>query len=252
MLVGVAAGGARRRPRRTRSSESSSASRSARSRRSSTCWPTCTCGPGWPAAPPTPPPPSSTTRAIGDPAPGRSSAAKLLAGEAAIDQRPDRRPDPRRHGLHLGHAAELPAQAGLGARAGLRDRPTTTLPSALGCGDRGRPHGRPRDDGLHWTSRRSSTRSTTASRRSRFNRPDQLNAVSPADDRASCAQAYAAAEADDDVWILLVTGNGPGVLRRRRRRRDPRRRPRRSTRSPTCRRTRSGRRRRRRRRRSAR
>ena len=31
-----------------------------------------------------------------------------------------------------------------------------------------------------------------------FNRPDQLNAVSPAHGPSSCASAYAAAEADDD------------------------------------------------------
>ena len=41
-----------------------------------------------------------------------------------------------------------------------------------------------------------------------FNRPDQLNAISPADGSASCADAYAAAEADDDVWTIVVTGTG--------------------------------------------
>lgn len=40
-----------------------------------------------------------------------------------------------------------------------------------------------------------------------FNRPDQLNAVSPLMAR-ELRQAYAAAEADDSVWILLVTGAG--------------------------------------------
>ena len=30
----------------------------------------------------------------------------------------------------------------------------------------------------------------------------------PADGRASSGEAYAAAEADDDVWTILVTGNG--------------------------------------------
>ncbi|MBX6387939.1 MAG: enoyl-CoA hydratase/isomerase family protein [Frankia sp.] len=40
-----------------------------------------------------------------------------------------------------------------------------------------------------------------------MNRPDQLNALSPAMIR-ELRQAYADAEADDDVWILLVTGNG--------------------------------------------
>ena len=57
-----------------------------------------------------------------------------------------------------------------------------------------------------------------------FNRPDQLNAVSPQMVR-ELQQAYAAAEADPDVWISIITGSGSRVLRRRRRGRDPRRRP---------------------------
>ena len=40
-----------------------------------------------------------------------------------------------------------------------------------------------------------------------FDRPDQLNALSPAMVE-ELRQAYDAAEQDDDVWILLVTGNG--------------------------------------------
>jgi enoyl-CoA hydratase/carnithine racemase len=40
-----------------------------------------------------------------------------------------------------------------------------------------------------------------------LDRPDQLNALSPAM-VTELHDAYAAAEADDDVWILLVTGNG--------------------------------------------
>ena len=40
-----------------------------------------------------------------------------------------------------------------------------------------------------------------------FNRPDQLNALSPLMVR-ELRVAYEAAEADDDVWILLVTGAG--------------------------------------------
>jgi enoyl-CoA hydratase/carnithine racemase len=40
-----------------------------------------------------------------------------------------------------------------------------------------------------------------------FNRPDQLNAVSPAM-AAELRRAYAAAEADEAVWTLIVTGNG--------------------------------------------
>ena len=40
-----------------------------------------------------------------------------------------------------------------------------------------------------------------------FNRPDQLNAVSPAM-AAELRRAYAAAEADDSVWTIIVTGNG--------------------------------------------
>src|SRR5256885_16333564 len=39
------------------------------------------------------------------------------------------------------------------------------------------------------------------------NRPDQLNALSPAMIR-ELRTAYAAAESDDDVWILVVTRNG--------------------------------------------
>jgi enoyl-CoA hydratase/carnithine racemase len=40
-----------------------------------------------------------------------------------------------------------------------------------------------------------------------FNRPDQLNAVSPAM-VLELQQAYAAAEADESVWTIIVTGNG--------------------------------------------
>jgi enoyl-CoA hydratase/carnithine racemase len=40
-----------------------------------------------------------------------------------------------------------------------------------------------------------------------FDRPDQLNAVSPEMVR-ELRDAYASAEADDDVWIIIVTGNG--------------------------------------------
>ena len=40
-----------------------------------------------------------------------------------------------------------------------------------------------------------------------FNRPDRLNAVSPEMAR-ELRQAYAAAEADDDVWTIIVTGSG--------------------------------------------
>ncbi len=40
-----------------------------------------------------------------------------------------------------------------------------------------------------------------------FDRPDRLNALSPAM-ITELRDAYARAEADPDVWILLVTGNG--------------------------------------------
>jgi enoyl-CoA hydratase/carnithine racemase len=40
-----------------------------------------------------------------------------------------------------------------------------------------------------------------------LDRPDQLNALSP-QMVAELRQAYAAAEGDDDVWTILVTGNG--------------------------------------------
>src|SRR4051794_3401454 len=40
-----------------------------------------------------------------------------------------------------------------------------------------------------------------------LNRPDALNALSPSMIN-ELRRAYAAAEADDDVWTLLVTGNG--------------------------------------------
>jgi enoyl-CoA hydratase/carnithine racemase len=40
-----------------------------------------------------------------------------------------------------------------------------------------------------------------------FDRPDQLNALSPAM-IGELRRAYAAAEADDDVWITIVTGSG--------------------------------------------
>jgi enoyl-CoA hydratase/carnithine racemase len=40
-----------------------------------------------------------------------------------------------------------------------------------------------------------------------FNRPDQLNAVSPAM-VGELRRAYAAAEADESIWTIVVTGNG--------------------------------------------
>jgi enoyl-CoA hydratase/carnithine racemase len=40
-----------------------------------------------------------------------------------------------------------------------------------------------------------------------FDRPDRLNAMSPAMIR-ELREAYADAEADPDIWILIVTGNG--------------------------------------------
>jgi enoyl-CoA hydratase/carnithine racemase len=40
-----------------------------------------------------------------------------------------------------------------------------------------------------------------------FNRPDQLNALSPEMIR-ELRQAYAAAEADENVWLIIVTGKG--------------------------------------------
>lgn len=40
-----------------------------------------------------------------------------------------------------------------------------------------------------------------------FDRPDQLNAISPQMAR-ELRSAYATAEADDEVWILIVTGKG--------------------------------------------
>ena len=57
-----------------------------------------------------------------------------------------------------------------------------------------------------------------------FNRPDQLNAISP-HMAFELRRAYAAAEADEEVWTLLITANGRAFCSRRRRHRDPRRRP---------------------------
>ena len=42
-----------------------------------------------------------------------------------------------------------------------------------------------------------------------FNRPDQLNTVSP-QMAEELRDAYARAEGDEDVWITIVTGNGRG------------------------------------------
>ena len=69
---------------------------------------------------------------------------------------------------------------------------------------------------------------------------------------ASCATAYAAAEADDDVWTILVTGNGRAFCAGADVDRDPRRRPGRLRGAVPLDLSRSGRRRRRARRRSAR
>ena len=40
-----------------------------------------------------------------------------------------------------------------------------------------------------------------------FERPDQLNALSP-EMISELRRAYTASETDDDVWITIVTGNG--------------------------------------------
>ena len=40
-----------------------------------------------------------------------------------------------------------------------------------------------------------------------FNRPDRLNAIS-AQMESELHDAYTRAEGDDDVWTLIVTGNG--------------------------------------------
>jgi enoyl-CoA hydratase/carnithine racemase len=40
-----------------------------------------------------------------------------------------------------------------------------------------------------------------------FDRPERLNAISP-EMAEELRHAYAAAEADPEVWTLLVTGNG--------------------------------------------
>ena len=58
-----------------------------------------------------------------------------------------------------------------------------------------------------------------------FNRPDQLNALSPQMVARAARRPTPRAEADDDVWTIARHRQRAGVLRRRRRRRDPRRRP---------------------------
>src|ERR1700761_1893861 len=45
-----------------------------------------------------------------------------------------------------------------------------------------------------------------------FNRPDQLNALSPEMIR-ELREAYAMAEADDEVWLSIVTGKGRAFCR---------------------------------------
>ena len=63
------------------------------------------------------------------------------------------------------------------------------------------------DGESRWSSRRSSTRSPTAPRRSRSTGPTS-STRSARRWSSELRQAYAAAEADDDVWTILVTGNG--------------------------------------------
>ena len=122
--------GPSRRPGPTPSNVSSSTSRSARSRRSSTSWPTGTCatnlGPeldlcgrrGPRRSPGRRPRPSG----VGRQAPRHRGGPR---------RRRHRGAGPRRDGLHLGHAPQLPAQAGLGAggelRLGRRPRPPRGL-----------------------------------------------------------------------------------------------------------------------------
>jgi len=83
-----------------------------------------------------------------------------------------------------------------------------------------------------------------------FNRPDQLNAINLRMQR-ELEQAFAAAEANEGVWMIVVSGSGPrsapGPTSRRSRRTAGT-----STRSRTCLPSSSGRLRRRPRRRSAR
>ena len=113
--------------------------------------------------------------AVGDARPvgQRGQAAGRRGGDR---QRPGRRADPRRDGLHLGDAPELPAQAGLGAREQRSARPiaraSRSLPTWRGrlAGPRPPQHQR-REAGSTMTSRRSATRSTIASPRSRSTGP---------------------------------------------------------------------------------
>ena len=129
MLVGVAAralgdrprlrprAAAVRRPDRLVPGGQAPAGRHVRARRAS------------PGARPTPPPRCSTIPGGDDPAES-AAAAKLLAGEAAIDERRHRGPGARRHGLHLGHAPNYLLKRAWVLEAASA-RPTTT-PSHLG------------------------------------------------------------------------------------------------------------------------
>ena len=157
-------------------------------------------------------------------------------------QRARRGAGARRHGLHVGHAAELPPEARVGARALVRDlrRPR----ARVGVVDRGldRITDGLRDDHL---------------RRRRSDRDDHVQPSrsaqrgEPADDPRAPARVRRGRvrrRGVDDHHHR----RGPRVLRRRRRDRDPRRRPRHLRRALPARRTRSGTRRKRRHRRSAR
>ena len=74
----------------------------------------------------------------GDPA-RPAAAAKLLAGEAGDRQRAGRGPGPRRHGLHLGHAAAPTSSSGRGSSSTSSAPPTS---HARSLGSRARTGGR--------------------------------------------------------------------------------------------------------------
>ena len=178
----------------------------------------------WPRAPPTRRPRSSTIPAATTP------AARPRRPSCSPPRPPSTTPAPP------SRCSAAWASPGTCSRNYLLKR-AWVLEQAFGVGRRPRPArwaralvavamtadrllGRP--DGA---SRRSCTRSTTAPRPSRSNRPDQLNALSPQMVARAAAGLRRGRGRRRGVDASLVTGNGPGVLHRRRRHRDPRRRP---------------------------
>ncbi len=137
-----------------------------------------------------------------------SSAAKVLAGDAAFEQLAGRRADTGRHGLHLGHAAPLLPQAIVGAGAHVRHRVVARVTS--GCGRRCRGSitcRRRRGDGVSDTIDGVAVEATDGVLRINLGRPERKNALDPAA-IGRIVEALEQASTDETLRVVLICSSG--------------------------------------------